>query len=152
MSSEGLSTQRSFIKYFFKQLPPHLIHLELSFLPRIDVNLLSCIATKFSDLKSLELTSTERLIDDCCWDCYEDASTCTVHSPIPDVYCDAEDLSVSAFSFASYFSKLTINSMLLAQLWSLLRNWNICISASSSQNSTYSTFISTTAALSCSKP
>ncbi|KAH8104040.1 hypothetical protein BXZ70DRAFT_985047 [Cristinia sonorae] len=106
MSPEGLNTQRTFIKYLLAHLPSRLLHLKLCFLPRIDTNLLSGIAERFPALKTLALTCTERLIDDCCWDCYEETSTCTLHSPIPDVYFDAEDLSCAFGSALSPLTKL----------------------------------------------
>ncbi|TCD71781.1 hypothetical protein EIP91_003124 [Steccherinum ochraceum] len=104
MSSEGLSTQRTFVKYLVKNLPSRLLHLKLSYLPRIDSVLLSTISAKLCKLKTLELNCTERLVDDCCWDCCEDASTCTIHSPIPDVYADVEDLSLA---YATALTPLT---------------------------------------------
>ncbi|THH32476.1 hypothetical protein EUX98_g1741 [Antrodiella citrinella] len=107
MSPEGLSTQHTFIKYLFKHLPAGLLHLTLSFLPRVDTALLSRISEKFLNLQTLQLTCTERLVDDCCWDCYEEASTCTVHSPIPDVYVDAEDLSYAFGTALVPLTKLT---------------------------------------------
>ena len=94
-SPEGLNTQQNRIDQLFKYLPSRLLSLKLIYLPRLDVNLLSSIAALFTELHTLTLTCTERLIEDCCWYCYEEASGCTVHSPLPDIYCDADDLTVS---------------------------------------------------------
>ena len=150
MPDEGLSTQRTFVKYLLKSLPSTLLHFKLSFLPRIDTTLLTSIATKLPDLRTLELTCTERLIDDCCWDCLEEASTCTIHSPMPDIYCNAEDLCVSTFILAKDVYLLSCSTHLeLLCLHS--PNWNTSILASSFPSSTSSTSTSTTVGIQLSK-
>lgn len=152
MPDEGLSTQKTFIKYLFKNLPSALLHFKLSFLPRIDTTLLTSIAAKLSDLRTLELTCTERLIDDCCWDCLEEVSTCTIHSPLPDIYCNAEDLSVSRSPSDTTHIFTSDFSTRLGLLFLLSQNSSIFILESSFPSSTYSTSTSTTAAVQLSKP
>ncbi|KAL4246252.1 hypothetical protein ABKN59_009222 [Abortiporus biennis] len=115
-SNEGLNTQHNRATQIFLGRPSScstlgqqistrisLTTLRLSYLPRIDTALLALISGNFPALKILALTCSERLLDDCCWDCYEEASSCTTHSPIPDMYCNAEDLSVA---FGSALSPL----------------------------------------------
>ncbi|CAL1715238.1 unnamed protein product [Somion occarium] len=102
-SPEGLHTQQTCARKIFKYLPAKLTALELSYLPKIDVDLLSRIALKFPMLKALKLSCSERLINDCCWECYEESSSCTIHSPIPDIYIDADDM---AYAFGSALKPL----------------------------------------------
>ena len=93
-SSEGLHTQRTCLRKLLKCLPCELTSLELSYLPKIDVDLLNRVVKTFPRLIFLKLTCSERLINDCCWACYEESSSCTIHSPIPDNYIDADHLVV----------------------------------------------------------
>lgn len=93
-SPEGLHTQRTCIRKILKCLPAELTLLELSYLPKLDVDLLHRVAKHFPHLTNLKLTCSERLINDCCWACYEESSSCTVHSPIPDNHVDVDDLTV----------------------------------------------------------
>ncbi len=92
---EGLNTQEDRVNQLFKYLPSRLSHLKLTYLPRIDVSMLYHIASLFPQLLALVLTCTERITEDCCWYCYEEASGCTAHSPLPDAYSDVDDLTVS---------------------------------------------------------
>ncbi|OJT11204.1 hypothetical protein TRAPUB_12248 [Trametes pubescens] len=68
--------------------------MKLTHLPRIDTALLSLIASRFVSLEILELSCTERLDEQCCWLCFEESSTCTIHSPIPDLFVTEEHLTV----------------------------------------------------------
>ncbi|KAI0358019.1 hypothetical protein OH77DRAFT_1474762 [Trametes cingulata] len=94
-SGDGLSTQNSRAGLLFKNMTAALIRLKLTHLPRIDSTLLSLVASRFSSLETLELSCTERLDIQCCWLCFEESSTCVVHSPIPDAYVTAETLARS---------------------------------------------------------
>ena len=93
-TSDGLSTQTSRSLLIFKNIVVNLTVLQLTSLPRIDVVLLATIASRFSSLTALELSCTERLDKTCCWLCYEESSSCTIHSPIPDMYPSVEHLAV----------------------------------------------------------
>ncbi|KAL6304537.1 hypothetical protein BKA93DRAFT_732830 [Sparassis latifolia] len=94
-SPDGLSTQTNRIQLIFQHLPTRLTCLTLTFLPRIDTSLLSLISTNFPALETLELTCTERLDETCCWLCYEESFSRTLHSPIPEYYSTVEDLAVA---------------------------------------------------------
>ncbi|TFK90140.1 hypothetical protein K466DRAFT_644575 [Polyporus arcularius HHB13444] len=92
-SADGLATQRSRCLLLFKNVTAGLSSLKLTHLPRIDVTLLSLLAGRFPALSKLELSCTERLDEQCCWLCYEESSSCVVHSPIPDCFPSAERLA-----------------------------------------------------------
>ena len=94
-AEDGLSTQRSRCLLLFKNMTADLTILAMTSLPRIDVPLLSMLSTRFPSLKTLTLSSTERLDKECCWLCYEESSGCTIHSPIPEVYPSVHALAVS---------------------------------------------------------
>ncbi|RDB15745.1 hypothetical protein Hypma_003631 [Hypsizygus marmoreus] len=102
LAKEGLSTQHPCLRALFSYFDAnHLIltSLTLSHLPRIDPLLLRLIAETFPRLSDLYLSCTERVRTDCCWSCFEDSFTCTIHSPIPDDYTDVRDMA-NAFSTA----------------------------------------------------
>ncbi|EJF64087.1 hypothetical protein DICSQDRAFT_144783 [Dichomitus squalens LYAD-421 SS1] len=92
-SSDGLSTQKTRCSLLFKSLTADLTVLKLTSLPRIDTALLSLVASRFPSLTTLELSSTERLDKECCWLCFEESSSCTIHSPVPDVFPSIEVLA-----------------------------------------------------------
>ncbi|KAH9852633.1 hypothetical protein C2E23DRAFT_778455 [Lenzites betulinus] len=92
-SGDGLSTQNNRAKTLFNNMSADLRSLKLTYLPRIDAVLLSLISARFSSLEILELSCTERLDTLCCWLCFEESSTCTVHSPIPDAFATVQCLS-----------------------------------------------------------
>lgn len=101
---EGLSTQQTCIKIFFKDLLlaspsettfTRLTTLTLTSMPRIDTPLLRLIAESFPCLVDLFVGSAERLDFGHCWGCFEESLTCTIHSPIPEMFLDARDLAVS---------------------------------------------------------
>ncbi|KAI0075328.1 hypothetical protein K474DRAFT_1762582 [Panus rudis PR-1116 ss-1] len=108
LSPEGLNTQHTCLARLFNCLPPSASHsltfLKLTYLPCVNVHLLKQIAKLFPELKTLELSCAERLIDDCCWECYEETSSGTIHSPIPDVYFEIDDL---AYTFGAALKPLT---------------------------------------------
>lgn len=93
-SPDGLKTQFTRIKMIFKHLSPNITELRLTWLPCIDINLLSMIAARFTALETLDLTCAERLDEECCWLCYEESLSRTVHSPVPDVCYSTEQLPV----------------------------------------------------------
>ncbi|KAL0955145.1 hypothetical protein HGRIS_004059 [Hohenbuehelia grisea] len=105
MGSEGFLTQNCVLKAFCKSLPvpsvgiSQLTTLKLTFLPRIDTALLRLLAQYAPTLVDLHLGCSERIFYDCCWSCCIDTSDCTIHSPIPDMYTNADDLAVD-FAFA----------------------------------------------------
>ncbi|KAI0339443.1 hypothetical protein BDW22DRAFT_1336200, partial [Trametopsis cervina] len=92
-STEGLHTHEGYTKLLLSNLPASITSLEFSFLPSITPHLLSDITVYCPNLESLALRCTDRLRADCCWTCYEDSASCTVHSPLPDVICDFGDLT-----------------------------------------------------------
>ncbi|KAL1940773.1 hypothetical protein VTO73DRAFT_7814 [Trametes versicolor] len=92
-AGDGLATQNNRATLFFKNIAADLTRMKLTHLPRIDTALLSLIASRFASLKVLELSCTERLDEQCCWLCFEESSTCTTHSPIPDLFVDVEHLA-----------------------------------------------------------
>ncbi len=94
-SSEGRNTQFTSTKLILPCIPSYLTHLQLGYLPLIDATLLQRISSNLPALEFLELTCSVRLEPDCCWDCYEEAGSHTIHSPIPDYYCSAQELAVS---------------------------------------------------------
>ncbi|KAH9943801.1 hypothetical protein B0H21DRAFT_474460 [Amylocystis lapponica] len=94
-SSDGLATHQSRCKMLLTSLPSSLTHLSLTSLPQLTSALLILISSKFLALLVLELTCAERLDEDCCWLCYEESSSCTMHSPMPDVYSTLDDLVVA---------------------------------------------------------
>jgi hypothetical protein len=96
LSSEGLCTQQSRIRLLFKSLPTKnsISHLCLSYVPRIGAPLLKTIASKLPKLRSLHLTSLDRLDYTCCWNCLNETASCARITPIPEVYATAENLAV----------------------------------------------------------
>lgn len=93
-AGDGLATQNTRATLLFKNIAAELTRMKLTHLPRIDTALLSLIASRFASLNVLELSCTERLDEQCCWLCFEESSTCTSHSPIPDLFVDVEHLAV----------------------------------------------------------
>lgn len=93
-SSDGLSTQRTRCLLVFKGLSAGLTMLKLTFLPRVDTTLLSLVAAHFPSLTTLDLSSVERLDEQCCWLCFQESSSCIVHSPIPDMFPSVDHLAV----------------------------------------------------------
>lgn len=92
--SEGLGTHHDSSKLILSCLPPQVTQLELLHVPSITTYLLSLISTHCPFLKTLVIRCSDRLLPDCCWNCYDEAESCTVHSPIPDHYCDVASLAV----------------------------------------------------------
>lgn len=93
-SADGLATQSSRCGLLFSNITSDLSSVKLTYLPRIDVTLLSLLAGRFPSLTNLELSCTERLDEGCCWLCFDESSSCIVHSPIPDYFPSAERLAV----------------------------------------------------------
>jgi hypothetical protein len=111
-STEGLHTHEGYVKIILSNLPsnayrmltpttklkrptmPQILSLEFSFLPSITPHILSMISTYCPKLQGLVLKCTDRLLAECCWTCYEEAASCTEHSPLPDLICDVGDLTV----------------------------------------------------------
>ncbi|KAF7430703.1 hypothetical protein PC9H_006414 [Pleurotus ostreatus] len=101
MDNEGLSTQhllmKKFLKYLYRpttgSLHFALTALKLTSLARIDVPLLRLISKNTPALVHLHVSCTERLWYECCWNCYTDNAECFIHSPIPDMFIDADDLA-----------------------------------------------------------
>lgn len=93
-SSDGLSTQMTRCSLIFNQLTAGLTVLKLTYLPRIDTALLAQVASRFPSLATLELSSAERLDEECCWLCFQESSSCILHSPIPDFFPSVEALAV----------------------------------------------------------
>jgi len=74
-------------------LPNTITELTMDDLADIEMTTLKLIALKFENLTSLEITCNDRLDDSCCWSCFEESSSCIRHSPIPDTFPSAEDLT-----------------------------------------------------------
>ena len=88
-------------RLILSNIPATVTNLTLERLPLIDSYLVGLIAACLPNLCSLQLSCAERLSADlCCWDCYEEAGSWTVHSPIPIYFCDAYNLAVSPASQA----------------------------------------------------
>ena len=103
-SHAGLMLQRSCLEQLFKSLAAHkivlkLTSLKLTNLPRIDKPLLEMVALELPGLVELYLSSADSLDLDCCPNCYEDSLSRILHSPIPEMYKDAETLAVSSVSW-----------------------------------------------------
>ena len=94
-SDDGLATQSQRAELLAQFLPATLTVIRLVCLPRIDPHILGLIAARCPVLETLDVTTLERLDLSCCWVCLEESSTCTVHSPIPDMYSDVKELSVA---------------------------------------------------------
>ncbi|KAI1793502.1 hypothetical protein LXA43DRAFT_942349 [Ganoderma leucocontextum] len=94
-SSDGLFTQRTRCLFIFKNLTADLTMLKLTFLPRVDTALISLVASHFPSLTTLELSSVERLDEQCCWLCFQESSSCIVYSPIPDIFPSVDHLARS---------------------------------------------------------
>ena len=94
-SDDGLATQSQRAELLTQFLPATLTVIRLVCLPRIDPHILGLIAARCPVLETLDVTTLERLDLSCCWVCLEESSTCTVHSPIPDMYSDVKELSVA---------------------------------------------------------
>lgn len=92
---EGLHIIYDSTNRIFPCMPPQITTLELLHLPSVTTQLLSLIATYCPRLNSLVLRCSDRLLSDCCWNCYEECGSLTIHSPSPDHYCNAEDLAVT---------------------------------------------------------
>ncbi|KAI0794092.1 hypothetical protein C8Q74DRAFT_556500 [Fomes fomentarius] len=98
-TTDGLATQKSRCSLLFKNVTADLTTLKLTYLPRIDTALLTLLAARFPSLVILELSCTERLDEECCWLCFEESSSCTIHSPIPEHFSSIQKLT-SAFANA----------------------------------------------------
>ncbi|OCH96316.1 hypothetical protein OBBRIDRAFT_809230 [Obba rivulosa] len=96
---DGLSTQSDRVKSILRHVTSGLTRLTFTFLPRIDTPLLDIVASTLPDLETLELSCVGRLDEDCCWGCYEDSASCTIHSPLPDIYSNVDEL-VEAYGSA----------------------------------------------------
>lgn len=94
-SPDGLATQAQRAKLLLSLLPATLTELRLLSVPRVDTHILDLVAAQCPALETLDLTCIERLDEGCCWLCFEESSTCIVHSPIPDVYPSVKELSVA---------------------------------------------------------
>ncbi|KAI0825786.1 hypothetical protein BC629DRAFT_1267653, partial [Irpex lacteus] len=92
-STEGLHTHENYTKLILSNLPVNVYKLEFCFLPSITPHILTLISVYCPKLQDLILKCTDRLAPECCWTCYEEAASCTIHSPIPDVICDVGDLT-----------------------------------------------------------
>ncbi|EKM50519.1 uncharacterized protein PHACADRAFT_200465 [Phanerochaete carnosa HHB-10118-sp] len=91
--AEGQHTHHTSAKLILSCMPPQVTRLELLYLPSITTYLLSLVATYCPRLDTLVLRCSDRLLPDCCWNCYDEAGSHTVHSPIPNSYCNAEHLA-----------------------------------------------------------
>lgn len=96
--AEGRNTQHTSTKLILKNLPPKLTHLTLERLPLVDSYLIGVVAARLPNLRSLKLTCADRLDPDlaCCWTCYEESGSHTIHSPMPNFYIGIDDLVVSS--------------------------------------------------------
>lgn len=94
-SGDGLATLSQRAELFIKFLPPSLTVFRLVCLPRIDTHILGLIAARCPALETLDMTVLDRLEKSCCWSCLDESSTCAVHSPIPDMYSNVQELSVA---------------------------------------------------------
>ncbi|KAJ8473046.1 hypothetical protein ONZ45_g2885 [Pleurotus djamor] len=107
LATEGLSTQsqmlRLYCHYLWNPAPTNstgftsaaqLTALKLTSLARIDLSLLRLLTTTFPALIHLHLSCSERICFDCCWNCCVDTAECVIHSPIPDMLHDANELAI----------------------------------------------------------
>ncbi|KAI8985768.1 hypothetical protein BD414DRAFT_522907 [Trametes punicea] len=94
-SGDGLSTQSSRVALLLNNMTADLTRMKLTHLPRVDSTLVALIASRFPSLNNLELSCVERLDEHCCWLCYEESSTCCIHSPIPDAFSSVDSLVTS---------------------------------------------------------
>lgn len=104
-SNDGLATQSQRAELLAQSLPATLTVIRLVCLPRIDPHILGLIAARCPALETLDTTTLERLDISCCWVCLEESSTCMVHSPIPDKYPDARELSVVSMRVTPFVPK-----------------------------------------------
>ena len=80
-------------------LPQTLRSLTLAALPNISIKLLKAISTGCPGLSTLELGVAERLESEmCCWNCYEESTSCILHSPVGQQFSDLASLLVSGRS------------------------------------------------------
>lgn len=96
-STEGSNTHHARARLILAYLQPkfsRLTCLEFDFLPSITTHILELIVETCPALETLILGCSTRLVADCCWTCYDEASTCTVHSPLPDYFCDVDGMTV----------------------------------------------------------
>ncbi|KAH9840059.1 uncharacterized protein C8Q71DRAFT_795251 [Rhodofomes roseus] len=92
---DGLATQAQRVKLLLSLLPATLTELRLLNVPRIDTHILGLVAAQCPALETLDVTCIGRFDEGCCWLCFEESSTCIIHSPIPDVYPSIKELSVA---------------------------------------------------------
>ena len=102
---QTLITQSNTILSLLLALPPHISSLTLLHLAEIDTLTLTLLGTRFTELRTLELSCSERLDTSCCWQCFEESASCVCFSPLPDRYGTLANLAVSVhiigFSFWS---------------------------------------------------
>ncbi|KAL5492439.1 hypothetical protein ACEPAI_3886 [Sanghuangporus weigelae] len=89
-----------------ENLPAEITELKLTDLPDVNMKMLYEIAQRFRALRSLEVNCAERLDSTCCWDCFEESSSCIWHSPIPGLFADPEEFTIALRNILRPLSKL----------------------------------------------
>ena len=69
--------------------------------PCLDDVLLRTIAASLPQVVNLHVSTIEGIEMGCCRNCYEESLDRVLHSPIPDIYLNGEDMAVSLFIFLS---------------------------------------------------
>ncbi|KAJ3526975.1 hypothetical protein NM688_g8190 [Phlebia brevispora] len=95
--TEGRNTQYTGARLILKNIPPTVTRLNLEYLPLVNPDLLRLICDALPDLRFLHVSCSERLLAglECCWDCYDDCGSGTLHSPIPRYYCNVYNFTAS---------------------------------------------------------
>ncbi|GJE91240.1 hypothetical protein PsYK624_073890 [Phanerochaete sordida] len=91
--AEGPRTHHTSAARLLAHAPASLTHLELRLLPSLTPPLLALAAAHCPHLRTLVLRVADRLAPDCCWNCYDDAGSAALHSPVPNEFCSAEHLA-----------------------------------------------------------
>lgn len=145
-SAEGETTHHTSARLILSGITSNLTRLELLYLPSITPRLLFLIASHCPNLRALILRCSDRLLPDCCWNCYHDAGEDADHSPIPDAYCNAKHLAVNR---AYTRLRVCVHILMLCRSTPSARNWcrcadsRTCTLASTSRRSTSSRTTST---------
>ncbi|KAL5513217.1 hypothetical protein ACEPAH_3615 [Sanghuangporus vaninii] len=104
--TETLANIHRIVTPLLENLPAEITELNLTDLPDVNMKMLHEIAQRFRALRSLEVNCAERLDSTCCWDCFEESSSCIWHSPIPELYANPEEFTIALKNTLRPLSKL----------------------------------------------